>query len=294
MAITINGVTAEVYLGEDGSQGGIQESWPEGQAARVVVHYGCAWSDRFALIAGLRGGVVGGVVVLPHAYPHSPNLVCVGIGEIKPTRPRMVNGFIEYEYAVVPAEYGVPQFDMSATSAGSNYADPSGKPFTNTDWTLTVEALQPPTGSYYWEGGAQAGEPVPDSSLGIVRPRFEFTIRRSWLTYPPLAFFAAYGGGVNAAPVRISDHTFPRGTLLLPGGQGGMGRDGSLEGRTGELSYTIVGNGPVQDGAGAAFTPEWNHFLSIDGSWQYVNLDGTSPTAAKRPYRYTDFWDHLP
>lgn len=294
MAITINGVLAEVYFGEDGTQGGIQESWPEGQPARVVVHYSCAWSDRFALMAGLRGGVSGGVVVSPHAYPHSPNLVCVGIGEIKVVKPRVVDGFAVYDYAVVPAEYSVPQFDMTAGTLGAAYADPSGKPFTNTDWAVTVEVFQPPTGSYYWEGGAHAGKPVPDSSLGIIRPRIEFTLRRSWLPYPPLAFFAAYSGSLNDDDVVISDHTFPRGTLLLPGGQGGMVRDGSTEGRTGELAYTLVGNGPVQDGSGSTFTPEWNHFLSPDGSWQYVNLLPSSPAATKRPYRYTDFWDHLP
>lgn len=296
MAIMIGGVQAEIYLGADGDQGGIQESWPEGQSARAVVHYQCAFADRYALMMGLRGGVFGGVIYLPHYYPHSPNLVCVGIGEVKFTKPRFDPniGFATYELAIVPAEYGVPQFDMYPSLGGSNYTDPSGKAFTDTDWQLTVEALQPPTGAYYWEGGPKAGKAVPDTSLGIIRPRFEFTVRRSWLPYPPLSFFATHGGSVNDDDVRISDHIFPRGTLLLPGAQGGMGRDGSLEGRTGELVYTLVGNGPVQGGSGDPFTPEWNQFLADDGTWQYVNLLPTSPVSTKRPYRYSNFWDHLP
>jgi hypothetical protein len=299
MAIIVNGVTATVYLGEDGGSGGIEESWPEGQPAKVVVYYKVPWASRYAFIAGLRGGVSAGTVLLPHAYPHSPNLTCVGIGSIRNLKPKISStGLVDYQWAIVPAEYGVPQFDMMGSGgggggggAGADYTDPSGKPFTNTDWQVTVETFQPPTGAYYWQSGPSAGKAIPDSTLGLIRSRVEFTIRRSWLAYPPLAFFMAYSGSVNSVPVRISDYVFRRGSLYLPGGQGGMSRDGSLEGRTGELVYTLVGNGPVSVN-GEPYVPEWNEYMAIDGSWQYANteIDGSGDW----PYRYSNFWAYLP
>ncbi len=289
--ITVNGVGANIYLGPDGDAGGIEESWGEGQPARVTVHYRVAWSDRYAFIAGLRGGIVGGTVFLPHAYPPSPNLTCVGIGQIRGVKPRVAGGFLEYQDAIIPAEYGVPVFDVAASSGGTSHTDPSGKAFTNTDWQVTVEVFQPPTGVYYWQGGPASGQPIPDASIGLVRPRVEFTIRRSWLPYPPLDFFMRYSGSVNDAPVRISDYTFPRGTLLLPGAQGGMSRDGSLEGRTGELVYTLVGNGPVNVG-GVAYVPSWNEFFATNGTWQEANT--AADGSGEPPYRYSDFWGNLP
>jgi hypothetical protein len=303
MAITVNGVTATVYLGEDGGSGGIEESWPEGQPAKVVVYYKVPWASRYAFIAGLRGGVSAGTVLLPHAYPHSPNLSCVGIGSIRPIKPKLSStGLIDYQWAIVPAEYGVPQFDMTGSSTGDGAggsggtgADPSGKAFTNTSWNITTEMFVPPVGSYYWEGGPSDGSLVApsDATLGLFRTRIEFTVRRSWLPAPRLADAFLYAGTVNNKPVRIADFRFNRGTLWLAGVAGGMERTESIDGRSGEMSYTLVGSGIVWDAAGAVATQvEWNQYMGAGGAFYYVNTaaDGTG----KRPYAYTNYWDYLP
>jgi hypothetical protein len=300
--LTINGVGAEIYLGEDGASGGIEESWPEGQPARVSVAYKVPWADRYRFITGLRGGVSAGAVVLPHAYPPSPNLVCVGIGQIRGIKPKLSGGFLAYEDAIVPAEYGVPPFDFTGGvggegGGGGGVADPSGKAFTSTTWSITSEMFQPPVGSYYWEAGPSDGSVVApsDATLGLFRTRIEFQLRRSWLTTPQIYGALYYAGTVNASPVRIGDFTFARGTLWLAGLGGGSERTESIDGRSGEQTYTLVGSGLVWNAAVAANSGtqvEWNQFMASDGKFYYVNdkADGTG----SRPYTYTEYWNKLP
>jgi hypothetical protein len=306
MAITVNGVTATVYLGEDGGSGGLEESWPEGQPAKVVVYYKVPWANRYAFMSGLRGGISAGAVILPHAYPHSPSLTCIGIGTIRNLKPKISSsGLVDYQWAIVPAEYGVPRFDTASVVVGGGGGgggsgnggniDPSGKAFTNTTWNVTTEMFTPPVGSYYWEGGPADGSIVApsDATLGLFRSRIEFTIRRTWLPSPRLHDAIRFVGSVNTAPIRIADHTFNRGTLWLAGISGGMERTESIDGQSGEISYTIVGSGTVWNAEGTVGTQvEWNQYMGAGGNWYYVNTaaDGTGA----RPYPYTDYWDQLP
>jgi hypothetical protein len=291
MAVNINGVQATVYTGADGNDGGLEESWPEGQPARAVIHWKCPWEQRFALIQGLRGGWFGWVLYLPHPYPYSPNLTCVGIGQIKGIKPRTVDGMLAYAEAIVPAEYGVPKFDFTPASPASPGADPSGKAYTRTSWNVSTEPYRPPGGTLYFEGGSLVAAAIPEESISLLRPRIEFTLTRYWLQSAPLYEVLSYAGDVNDETVTIGNLTFPRGTLWFAGAGGGSEQTESLDGRTGELTYTLIGNGPVMGSTGR-IQPEWNHFLAPDGVWRYANteVDGSG----ERPYRYSNWWDLLP
>lgn len=298
MSITISGIPVTIATGPEGDDHGLRESWPEGQPARITIHWKCDFSQRYTLIQALRGGYFGGVLNLPHACPYSPNLTCVGIGELAYIKPRVdADGLLTFASAIIPTEYGIPSYDLLASSPGDSQKDPSGQAFTKTKFRASVEVFSPPSGAYFWESGPEAAKKVKDSQLGFVRPRAEISLTRLCLPAMPLDAAMRFLGSVNAAPVAIADTVYPRGTLLFASAGGNDNDDEpswSIGGKTFEVEYSFVGNGDVDDGTGTDtfFRPEWNHFLATDGHWRHINTksDGTG----SRPYRYVDFWSALP
>jgi len=299
MSFTIGGETCEIYWGPDGTSHGIRESWPA-EGPRAVVHYACPWASRYRVMAALRGGWAAGVRVPPHAYPDSPNLYCLSIGEVEGIKARRGDGgWASYQRAIVPAEYGIPQWDTLASDPAAPLTDPSGKPFTRTRTRASAEVFQPPVGAYYWKAGPDSGKKLSDSTLGLIRPRTEIQVARLFSPYVPLDYARRCMGMVNSKPVRIADTTYEKGTLMLAAMNAGDASDdgngsGSVEGKTFEVEWTLIGNGYVFTGDGSAtqFSPDWNQFMGKDGQWHYVTTksDGTGDM----PYIYTDFWNGLP
>jgi hypothetical protein len=287
--LTINGIPCEIYVGEDGQAGGVQESWPE-EGPKAVVEYTCDWSSRYALMQGLRGGVYGGVAVFPHAYPPSPNLYCKSIGQVRGIKPRPASGFLTYEKAVVPAEYGIPTWNLQASDPAGSHSDPSGKELCRTRFRTSVEVMRPPSGAFYWESGPDATKKIPDSASGLIRVKVEINIQRMWLPRVPLSDMIVYSGTVNQTPVQVGDYTFPKGTLMYMTANAGQTED-SLDGMTFEGEHVLVGCGPTIDGTGTPKYPEWNQIMARDGTWNYVNTE--SDGSGDRPYRYTEFWDKI-
>lgn len=297
--LTIGGVPCTIYWGEDGQSHGIRESWPS-EGPRATVHYLCAWSKRYQLMAALRGGVAGFVRVIPHQYPTSPNLICLSIGEVEGLKGRRdSNNWATYESAIIPAEYGIPAWDTVASAPDEPQSDPSGKAFTKTKMRASAEVFQPPLGAYYWKDGPDVGKKLNDSQIGIIRPRVEIQMTRLFAPFVPLDFARAYLGMLNDKPVYIADTIFQRGTLMLAAFDAGDGSDdgsgaGSLEGKTFELQYTFVGNGYVDDGSGTStlIAPDWNQYLGSDGKWHFITTksDGTGST----PYFYADYYEVIP
>jgi hypothetical protein len=292
MAYPVGLLNLEVHTGRDGDAGGHVLSWPEEGGIQATIHWQCPWSQVYAALRYLRGGVYGLTTILPHQHPDLPELVCTSIGEVKGIQAkRRSDGFIEYAEAVIPATYTLPRFDPTGGNPGAEQADPSGKPLTRTRIRVSTEVFSPPKGAFYWESGPNANQAVPESAMGVFRPRMEFTLTRYWLTRVPVSFCMTYGGTVNSVAVQIGDYHFPRGTLLFVEPEVNEGLD-SAEGYTYDATWNFVGNGPVSDGAGGVIVPEWNQFMDADGKWYYI--DNNPSGAGSRPYRYADAWNNLP
>ena len=271
----------------------MSESWPAEGGPSAVVTFQCRWADRYALAKALKGGVSqaadGSIVYLsPFRYPPSPNLRCLEIGRIE--GKKMVTdqetGWPLYELAVVPAVFSVPTWQPIGSDEGGGgeaeqVADPSGRPWVTTTVNCSAEVVVPPKGTYYFADETK----VPDGGVGIILPQCEVTFKRMWMPYLPLKAMMALIGAVNAAPMRVGDYTFPRGTLLFANGpsQQDVDVDGVV---TTNCEYKFLGRGNDSKG----FPIEWNMLLSKGGDWQYISTSpdgGTTP--GQTPFRYADF-----
>lgn len=290
MSITIGGVACEFELGADGSARSLSESWGS-DGPKIALRYKCDFSKRYTLAQALRGGVVAGTRTTPHACPYSPNLYCLALGEFEYIKPRVdaATGLLIYDQAIVPAEYGVPTWDAFGSAPGTPQSDPSGKAFTETTGKASVEVFQPPSGAYYWQSGPNSGKKVTDSTLGLFRPRTEFTVRRRFLPHVPLAAANLYLGSLNSITLYYGDMAYPPGTVLFATFDFEPNSD-SIEGKTFDVTYTLVANGPVSS-AGTLITPTWNQFMDTNGQYYAV---ADAATSGHPPYKVLDYWSNLP
>jgi hypothetical protein len=61
---------------------------------------------------------------LAHVCPESPALVCVGVGEMEfGGELTLDSGYPKWEWAIVPAAYGFPKFNMSGSDGVNNFID---------------------------------------------------------------------------------------------------------------------------------------------------------------------------
>jgi len=286
-SLVIGGVTCTIV--ESGSGDGVVERVPE-DGPEAVVTFQCAYAQRYTLIKALLGtsAVVGvapaqaTVRTLAYAYPPSPNLVCVAIGDIRGLKPSTdASGWVQYKYARFAAIFRRPRWQFDTPPAPSGQNDPSGQPWTTTRFRASAETYTPPGGQYYYETGGNAGQKVEESSIGVVRPRVEVQLVRHWMPYAPLSFAVNGLGKVNLNPITIADYTFAKGYLLFSAIDSEKAAD-TLGNITFEWTYTFLGN----------VDAEWNQFQDGKGAWVYINTAANG--SGNRPFSYYDFWSGLP
>lgn len=278
--VDVNGYPAQIRLRDDGSDA-ITESVPDEKGMVATVEFLVDWATRQDFLKALAGSatLAGGVAVRtpPFAYPPNPELYCSAIGEIRGIKPRRTDsGWIEYRKAVVPAVFKKPSWLFDAADpAGQN--DPSGVPWTTTRFRVSSEVLSPPAGSYYFANGG----PVPQSSLGFVRPRAEISLTRHWMPWVPLQESMELAGACNEFEIRIGNRIFPRGCILY-GGMNATDSVDTLGNKVFEVEYIFLGN----------FEVEWNEIMDRDGAWKLVNT--AADLSGDYPFFYDDLWGKLP
>ena len=288
----IAGVPVSISLGEGDGADAIHEQVNQDGAQATVV-FKCPWSQRYAVVAGLLGGVRASgsriVRVLPAAYPPSPNLFCTAIGAIKGIKPMRdddgtqsgLKGWLVYEWALITATFSRPTWQAIAYPRGGGgqgqSADPSGLLFATTRFKVSAETYALPFGAYYWQGGRHAGEVVDGAAVSEIRPRVEISLTRHLMPSVPLAQAQTLIGGVNDQPWLLADYAFPRGSVLFTGFNSEPKADPATQATAWELELTFLGN----------TTLDWNQALDPEGTYQYINNAPDGSGAG--PFRYVDF-----
>jgi hypothetical protein len=265
--------------------GAIGEAWPpDGPAADAL--FKCAWYDRYTVAQTLVGFGRG---TPPWSWPGSPNLKCLSLGRIVGSgRPRVLQvprgvapniipaGWPEYDYAIIPANFGILPYATGDGTPENPIQDPSGKPWTTTRFRVAGEVFQPPGGTYYYQGeGDFSGKPVEKSTLGIIRPKTEISITRHRVTGLDIGAIEAYMGTLNIGNVTFGNKTYDPGWLMFAGWNSNVSINSLGQVET-EAEYSVMS----QDG-------DWNEIQAKDGNWYLINTmpDGTGDN----PFAYTDF-----
>lgn len=107
----------DLDTGEGQGRGMVRETysrqWQENQARWRIA---CAWNDRLGIVAGMLGGIIGGVYQSPKAYFANANwtcskIECTGVGKASQDA---FNGFITFPYGILDLQFGV--LDFTGTS----------------------------------------------------------------------------------------------------------------------------------------------------------------------------------
>lgn len=280
---TVGGKRCALYFGEDGTANPVTEqvNAEGGEGPRATAIMQCLWPERYDVFRGLLGTsiVAGGVIVrtLPLAYPDSPNLWCLDVGQVVPVKPRWGGAWFTAELARFPATFGVPRWSFDAEAA----SDPSGQPWTTTRVRVSAEVTSVPTGTFVWTAGDQAGKKVPDSQLGLLAPRNEISMTRHWMPFVPLRQVNGFIGTLNSQPIVLSDHTYAPGYVLFAGFNATESVD-TLGNRTYEVEYVMLGS----------ITHDWNALLDRGLVYRLVNTK--QDRSGNYPFTYSDFWNGLP
>lgn len=283
--MTIGGVPCTLAM--DDPFGALEESQPE-TGATAMARFQCAWPQRYALVQGLIGT---GRSTLPFTWPGSPNLKCLSIGTItgagklrilqiaEGTAPNILPaGWAAYDWAIVPANFGVLPYAMAEGTVENPIKDPSGQPWTTTRFRVNAEILQPPGGTFYYIGAAPiGGTPIDKSAIGITRPKIEISMTRHRVDVVQVDALMGLIGTLNDAVLTFADHVFDIGTLLFAGFNGTENFD-SLGNMTYEVEYSVLG----QD-------VDWNKIMAKDADFYMSNSkpDGSG----REPFLYSDFAD---
>jgi hypothetical protein len=266
----VTGVTLKV-------DSGVQEAqdFYGGPSARVT--YMCPYNKRYDLGRALMGTSVsvGASITrtLPHQYPPSSNMYCIGIDNIEGIKPkRDETGWMTFEVACVTATYGVPVHQFTDGNPGNGNIDPSGKAWTRTTGNVSAEVVRPPHGTYYY---VPSGGQIEDGTFGITIPNLELTLTRVMMPFVPLAQMMFLAGKVNNAPYRIGNQSFARGCLLFAAGPFDSAID-PLAGLVFEVQYKFL-----------ARPFEWNK--TINKSGDFVLMNTVQDGSGQFPFTYADF-----
>ena len=227
----INGAQVGIYVGENGEEGGIQQTWGE-KGLELNVAFTTPWATVPLLLQGLRGRVsyTGESIqrTPPWTFPNGDGLtnwnrfLCDGTGEITGIKWRTdttgavtgLAGWGYYQTAIVPAHFSVPTYQViQLYPNGQN--DPSGMPYTTTTFSVSGEVFMPPSGTYRYEQNKKVL--VEDAYAGIARTRTEIKITRHYMPIIPLQETQAVIGAINSYPMTFADYTYPIGSILLTG-----------------------------------------------------------------------------
>ena len=247
--ISVGGVPCTIYVGPDGTSGGIKESHaPDGR--RATVYFQCWWKSRFLLIKALLGTVnYSGTTIArvdPFSYPLSATdatiayadaMFCTSIGEIVGVGPwadalGTTAGYpdwLSYAYAIVPAEFTCPPYNINGfVSGGVAFTDLAFQSYCVSKTRVAGEVFSPPTGAYIFAGGAFANQPLLDIGASQIRTRLELSCTRVRMPLVPLATIDSLIGTVNSNFFQLSSETFPTGKRpvrgLQPGAAHGPGQ----------------------------------------------------------------------
>jgi hypothetical protein len=285
----VNGVPVSIYIGDGDGADAVREQVTQDGAQATVV-FKCPWNERYAVVAGLLGGVTSKNGVLsrtpPATYPPSPNLFCTSITDIHGIKPMRddtnaqgLPGWLTYEWAVITAVFSRPTWQAIENQEGQapQSSDPSGIVYATTRFKVSTEVFSPPIGAYYWQGGNHQNQAVEGATVTEMRPRVEISITRHMMPFVPLTAAQALIGGLNNAPWFMADYGFPRGSVLFTGFNSEPKADPATQVTTWDLEMTFLANSRL----------DWNKFLDPDGSYQFINTaqDGSGTF----PFPYVDF-----
>jgi hypothetical protein len=314
----INDADVGIWIGEDGAQGGIVETWTD-QGLEVTVYLHCAWFDRAKVYSGLRGTVgwgsgpiglaAGGTIQRtdPAVLPVPPNsayrwdrMVCVGTGEVRGEKWRTdpdgsitgVAGWGFYVNAIIPARFAVtPWQTIGNIGDGSGSADPadrndiSGQPYTITKIRTQGEVLCPPHGTYFWPNG----NAVDESHIGIIRAKQEISITRVYMPSVHVAEIQSCIGTINGKPLRIGDYTFPKGSLMMAGCESEPYGDVGIGLLAHDIHITLLGNGlDNKPPDGNDHIQDFNYIMSPDGTYQKI-----ADKQGNTPFPYVNMWYNI-
>ncbi|MDR3582567.1 MAG: hypothetical protein P4L67_04810 [Candidatus Pacebacteria bacterium] len=291
-----DGVQAAIFVGENGSQGGIRPSWTD-QGLVVQIDFLIAWKDYIKFLQLLAGSssYSGGKYYrkLPTKLPvisgdKSPGLpgqqsgylwdrmICMGTGEFRPVKFRTdgdgsatgMVGWGMYAMVVIPTTWGVPTYIVDDKEFDPNFpgADLSGYPFTTTRIKAAGEAYSPYASGYKF---ATSGENIDDSKVGLVRPKLEITITRHNMPFVDSEKLNNLVGKTNDIPLGFGNTAFKAESMLYLSYEYEARPDVATGGLTYDITHHILANGLVEDVNGSNQS-SWNYFVSPDGKWDQV------------------------
>ncbi len=271
--IDVNGVPAFIYVGDDGEQGGIIESWTD-RGLEFTVFFHVDWADRIDFIRKLRGSVsyLGNNILrlLPWTIPIPDTdslkwsrYLCVGTDPFIPKkfRTNQDTGWGEYDTVVIPAHFATTPYqvgDGQIPTAAQN--DPSGLPYTSCKFHSTGEVFAP--SSQFYSFANHPDVKVEDVGVAIWRTRTEINITRYFMPIIPLNELQAVINTVNKKPMNFSNVQYAEESILCtsiensePYGDPGNGL------LVQDIHYVLIANGPSPDPADKGETLSWNKFL---------------------------------
>lgn len=301
--LNINGVQCGVYLGPDGTSGGITQTVGEqGRTATVV--FQCYWEDLNDLIAGLVGTVdyIGGTITRtePFGFPLTtadqandgskvfPNRTfCTSISSIVGTKWQTdsegstvadppLPGWGRYIFALVTAEFTTPTYlvqDLNPNPSSFEFNDIVLQTYTTSKLRVSGEVFAPPTGSFQFSGGTYSGSPLLDVGASQIRTRFEVSVTRMRMPLVPMQTAGPLLGSVNQDPLLIAGQNFPAETLLFNGINPEPRCDPYNGGIIWDVELQFLGNAPSSSSGGDPLS--WNYFLDPGGNWTKVETSNT-------------------
>jgi hypothetical protein len=320
--IDINGIECSIFVGEDGQQGGIQESYSLETGPEARVTFKCGWADRQPLIQALLGTVSyknGSISrTPPFAYPLDQSLssaggsggtppaiqiqnrwVCTSTGPVTGIKWKTdidgsetgtgLEGWGFYAWAVFDAVFTVPLWQPTGVGSPGSLADPTGNSYVITKIRTSGEVFAPPTGAIIYGGGKFAGKALQDVNGSLLRTRSEISITLVRMPIIPTIDFDSLIGSVNEADFEIGAYSFPMGSMLFTGWNSEPHPDPCNFGIVQDIELLFLGNGPAssfQGGGAGQSSLDWNYFLDPSGTFVVCNFNTDPPTPI---FAYTDF-----
>lgn len=305
-------ISSNVYfhLGANGEEPAIRERYdPEPQ---VTCLFKCGWNDRFAFIQYLLGTVQytnNGTITRtpPFSYPlpqaqflagtmKQDRWICTSIGEVSGIKWRTdqdgsstgtnLEGWGEYDTAIVPATFTVPLWQTSPQGQGAPFCDPFNNSYAVTKIKTSGEVFAPPTGSLFYNAGAYANQPLQDINGAVIRTRDEISITRIRIPILPNTALLACQSGVNNAQFDVGSKKYERGSVLFVSKNVESRPDPTNFGIVFDIEYIFLANAPTQQANLINQALDWNYFMDPTGAWVQVQQNPTSPIDV---FPYCDF-----
>lgn len=290
----------QIYYGERGERG-IRETMYGDRGMEVSIDFLINWPDRIKFLYLLRGScgyngseywrqipvrlprIAADTLAGVNDYEDGPyewdRYVCSSIGECTPIKVRTTSTELEvtgargwpyYDKVIVPTKWTVPLYRVSGDRydpATPGY-DPSGYPYTTTQWRTTGSVFSPYTNAFRF---TQEETPANEANVGIFRAKTELSITRHFMPFIDTAALDALIGKVNLDEITIGSDTNPPESMLYLGYES----EGYINPANGKLVYDVSHKlmvvGPVEDKDGDK-KESWNYFMNRKGYWDKLTL----------------------